>query len=102
MPNPSGFLRIQQTSRRKKMAETSYQPKKFAVIGAGPVGGIVSAFLAKGGYEVTLCDIVPELLAPALDPGITLEGIDNLQAKVTSPGYSGPKMALYQFQKIKW
>ncbi len=65
------------------MAETSYRPKKFAVIGAGPVGGIVAAFLAKGGYDVTLCDIVPELLAPALDPGILLEGVDNFQAKVT-------------------
>ena len=65
------------------MAEINYHPKKFAVIGAGPVGGIVAAFLAKGGYDVTLCDIVPELLAPALDPGIILEGVDNLQAKVT-------------------
>jgi 2-dehydropantoate 2-reductase len=66
-----------------KMAEMSYHPKKFAVIGAGPVGGIVAAFLARGGYEVTLCDIVPELLAPALDPGILLEGVDSFQARVT-------------------
>jgi 2-dehydropantoate 2-reductase len=65
------------------MAETNYRPKKFAVIGAGPVGGIVAAFLVRGGYEVTLCDIVPELLAPALNPGIIVEGVDNLQAKVT-------------------
>jgi len=65
------------------MGTTNYHPKKFAVIGAGPVGGIVAAFLAKGGYDVTLCDIVPELLAPALDPGIILEGADTLQAKVT-------------------
>ena len=65
------------------MGDSNYRPKKFAVIGAGPVGGIVAAFLAKGGYQVTLCDIVPELLAPALDPGIILEGVDNFQAKVT-------------------
>ena len=65
------------------MADTSYRPKKFAVIGAGPVGGTVAAFLARGGYEVTLCDIVPELLAPALEPGITLEGVDSFQARVT-------------------
>lgn len=64
------------------MTETNYRPKKFAVIGAGPVGGIVAAFLAKGGFEVTLCDVVPELLAPALEPGIILEGVDNLQARV--------------------
>jgi 2-dehydropantoate 2-reductase len=65
------------------MGETNYRPKKFAVIGAGPVGGIVAAFLAKGGYEVTLCDILPELLAPAMNPGIIIEGVDNLQVRVT-------------------
>jgi 2-dehydropantoate 2-reductase len=64
------------------MGEAQYRPKKFAVIGAGPVGGVVAAFLAKGGYEVALCDIVPGLLAPALDPGIILEGVDTLQVKV--------------------
>ena len=63
--------------------ESSYQPKKFAVIGAGPVGCIVAAFLARGGYQVTLCDVVPALLEPALDPGIALEGADNFQAKVS-------------------
>jgi 2-dehydropantoate 2-reductase len=62
--------------------ESSYKPKKFAVIGAGPVGGIVAAFLARGGYEVTLCDVVASLLEPALNPGILLEGADNFQARV--------------------
>jgi len=62
---------------------SSYHPKRFAIIGAGPVGSTVAAFLARGGYEVTLCDIVPELLKAALDPGIIIEGVDNLQAKVT-------------------
>ena len=59
-----------------------YRPKKFGVIGAGPVGAIVAAFLTKGGYEVTLCDVIPGLLTPALDPGILIEGADNLQVKV--------------------
>ena len=58
-------------------------PTSFAVVGAGPVGCIVACFLAKGGYEVTLCDVIPDLLAPALDPGIILEGAENMQHKVT-------------------
>ena len=62
--------------------ESNYRPKKFAVIGAGPVGGIVAAFLARGGYEVTLCDVVPALIEPALDPGIIIEGTDNMQSRV--------------------
>ncbi|HEY6096412.1 MAG TPA: 2-dehydropantoate 2-reductase, partial [Candidatus Deferrimicrobium sp.] len=64
------------------MGNKSYQPKRFAVVGAGPVGAIVAAFLSKGGYDVTLCDVVPTLLAPALDPGILIEGTDTLQASV--------------------
>ena len=64
------------------MEHSNYKPKRFAVIGAGPVGGVVAAFLAKGGYDVTLCDVVPSLLEPALNPGILIEGADNLQAKV--------------------
>ena len=51
----------------------NFSPQSFAVVGAGPVGCIVAAFLAKGGYEVTLCDIIPDLIKPALDPGIILE-----------------------------
>jgi 2-dehydropantoate 2-reductase len=64
------------------MDEIRYRPRKFAVIGAGSVGGVVAAFLARGGYEVTLCDVVPALLAPALDPGIIVEGADAFQARV--------------------
>ncbi len=66
------------------MTQTAdFKPRRFAVIGAGPVGSIVAAFLARGGHDVTLCDVVPELLTPALDPGIRLEGAENFQQKVT-------------------
>lgn len=64
------------------MDTATFEPKKFAIIGAGPVGCIVAAFLAKGGYDVTLCDIDKALLDPAMDPGIIIEGTDSLQAKV--------------------
>jgi 2-dehydropantoate 2-reductase len=63
-------------------AQRSFSPRTFAVVGAGPVGCIVAAFLAKGGHEVTLCDVVPELLGPALDPGIILEGAESLRQPV--------------------
>ena len=64
--------------------KADFSPQKFAVIGAGPVGCIVAAFLAQKGYDVTLCDIMPELLEPALDPGITIEGAENLLQTVSS------------------
>ncbi len=62
---------------------SNFSPQSFAVVGAGPVGCIVACFLARGGYDVTLCDVIPDLLKPALDPGIIIEGAENLQHKVT-------------------
>lgn len=61
----------------------TFKPTSFAVIGAGPVGSIVAAFLAKAGYEVTLCDVIPELLEPATKRGIIIEGAENLTQTVT-------------------
>ena len=60
-----------------------FHPQSFAVVGAGPVGCIVAAFLSKGGYDVTLCDIQPELIQPALSPGIIIEGSENLKQTVS-------------------
>ena len=59
-----------------------FRPQKFAVVGAGPVGCIVAAFLASKGNEVTLCDVIPDLLEPALDPGIIIEGAETLRQSV--------------------
>jgi 2-dehydropantoate 2-reductase len=62
--------------------DNNYRPKKFAVVGAGPVGCIVAAFLSRGGCEVTLCDVQSSLLEAAMDPGIFISGTDNFQARV--------------------
>jgi len=60
-----------------------FVPKTFAVIGAGPVGCIVSAFLANGGHKVVLCDVIPDLLKPALERGIIIEGAETLTQTVS-------------------
>ena len=65
------------------MSEPDFKPEKFAVVGAGPVGCIVAAYLAAGGYDVTLCDVLPDLLKPAVDPGIKIDGAENFQQGVT-------------------
>jgi 2-dehydropantoate 2-reductase len=59
-----------------------FKLKTFAVIGAGPVGCIVAAFLAKGGYDVVLCDVIPELVKPAAETGIVIEGAETLTQKI--------------------
>ena len=66
------------------LEEISYRPRKFAVIGAGPVGCAVAAFLSRGGCEVTLCDVQPSLLEAAMTPGILISGTDNFQARVAN------------------
>jgi 2-dehydropantoate 2-reductase len=63
--------------------KAAFCPRSFAVIGAGPVGCIVAAFLASGGFDVTLCDVIPALIEPAISPGILIEGAENLQQSVT-------------------
>ncbi|PIU50157.1 MAG: 2-dehydropantoate 2-reductase, partial [Desulfobacterales bacterium CG07_land_8_20_14_0_80_52_14] len=64
--------------------KSKFDPSSFAIIGAGPVGCIVAAFLAKGGYDVVLCDVIPDLVAPAVDRGIIIEGAENLTQRVRS------------------
>ncbi|RLB43682.1 MAG: 2-dehydropantoate 2-reductase [Deltaproteobacteria bacterium] len=66
------------------MEENKFDPKTFAIIGAGPVGSIVAACLANAGYRVILCDVVTELIEPALETGITIEGAENIVAKVSA------------------
>ena len=63
--------------------QSGFYSQRFAVIGAGPVGCILAAFLSKGGYEVTLCDVLPELIQPAEDPGIVIEGAESLTQPVS-------------------
>jgi len=63
-------------------AGTDFSPKRIAVIGAGPVGCVVAASFAQAGYDVTLCDMVKELLEPALDPGIRIEGALQISSRV--------------------
>jgi 2-dehydropantoate 2-reductase len=80
--------------------DPQFNPRSFAVIGAGPVGCIVAAFLAKKGYEVTLCDIIPDLLAPARNPGIIIDGAENIQQPVTNTCVSVDEIAQYNPEVI--
>ena len=75
--------------------KTPFHPRSFTVLGAGPVGCIVAAFLAGGGYDVTLCDVVPELVEPALNRGIIIEGAENLRQTVTRVYTNVDDVSLY-------
>ena len=65
------------------MSNSKSNPTRhYGIIGAGPVGCIVAAFLARGGHKVTLCDIVPELVDIARERGIIIEGSETLEQKI--------------------
>jgi 2-dehydropantoate 2-reductase len=57
---------------------------RFTIVGAGAIGGITGAHLARAGHEVTLVDTVAEHVAAIRDGGITLEGRSDLTMRVAS------------------
>ena len=73
--------------------KAEFTPRTFAVVGAGPVGCIVAAFLAKGGFEVILCDVVAELVEPARERGIIIEGAETLEQPVARTCLSVDELA---------
>lgn len=70
-----------------------FRPNRVAVVGAGPVGCVVAAHLAHAGHQVVLCDVVPALLAPALDPGIRVEGAAEVTGRVAATVQSVDELA---------
>jgi 2-dehydropantoate 2-reductase len=47
---------------------------RYAVVGAGAIGGTVGARLARGGHEVLLCDTDAEHVAAINRDGLSIEG----------------------------
>ncbi len=62
--------------------------RKIGIIGAGPVGSIMAAYLARKGEDVFLVDIKQELIAAIEAGGITVTGVgDNFTAHLKGTGY---------------
>jgi 2-dehydropantoate 2-reductase len=55
---------------------------KIAVVGAGPVGSILTAYLSRGGHEIAVIDVVKAYLEKIQADGIRLEGFTSFDAKV--------------------
>ena len=52
--------------------------KKFAIVGAGPVGGIMGAYLAKAGHDVTFVDVLKDHLDEIERNGLVITGFTEM------------------------
>ncbi len=60
---------------------------KIAIVGAGPVGGILGAHLAQAGHYVVLCDILKDHLDAIKEKGLTIKGVSELTARCERLAY---------------
>jgi 2-dehydropantoate 2-reductase len=62
--------------------------RKIGIIGAGPVGSIMAAYLTRKGEDVFLVDIKQEIIAAIEAGGITITGVgDNFNIRLKGTGY---------------
>ncbi|MFQ5812397.1 MAG: ketopantoate reductase family protein [Anaerolineae bacterium] len=61
---------------------------KIAIVGAGPVGGILGAHLAHAGHYVVLCDILKDHLDAIKERGLTIKGVSEITAKCDRLAYN--------------
>ena len=66
---------------------------KIAIIGVGPVGGILGAHLARSGHYVVLCDILKDHLDAIKERGLTITGVSEITAKCERLAYSIPELS---------
>jgi 2-dehydropantoate 2-reductase len=61
---------------------------KIGIIGAGPVGSIMAAYLSRNGESVAIVDIKKELILAIKEKGITVTGKgDNFTTRIKDMGY---------------
>jgi 2-dehydropantoate 2-reductase len=61
---------------------------KIAVVGVGPVGGILGAHLARAGHYVVLCDVQKPHLDAIKERGLSITGFKEMTAKCERVAYS--------------
>ncbi|MCK5552358.1 MAG: hypothetical protein KAJ09_04375, partial [Deltaproteobacteria bacterium] len=60
---------------------------KIAIIGVGPVGGILGAHLARAGHHVVLCDIQRPHLDAIKERGLSITGFLEMTARCERVAY---------------
>jgi len=75
--------------------------RNIGIIGAGPVGSIMAAYLARNGENVYLIDIKKELISAIEKKGITVTGVgDNFTVPVKGTGYFTASLRRFEVDLI--
>ena len=75
--------------------------KNIAIIGAGPIGSIMAAHLARNRENVYLVDIKKELISAVEKEGITITGVgDNFTTQVKGTEFSVSSLTQFVFDYI--
>jgi 2-dehydropantoate 2-reductase len=81
--------------------EESMPNHNIAVIGAGPIGSIMAAYLARNKENVYLLDIKKDLISAVEKNGITVTGVgNNFTARVKGTGYSTASLSQHNADLI--
>lgn len=73
----------------------------IAIIGAGPIGSIMAAYLARNKENVFLIDIKEDLISAIEKNGITITGVgDNFTIPVKATGYSTGSLSQFDVDLI--
>ncbi len=73
----------------------------IAIIGAGPIGSIMAAYLTRNRENIFLIDIKKELISAIRRKGITLTGVeDNFTVPVKGTGYSAVSLGQFDVDLI--
>ena len=68
---------------------------KIAIVGAGPVGGIFGAYLARVGHYVVLCDILKPHLDAIKGKGLSITGAAEMTAQCGRVAYGVAELSHY-------
>ena len=59
----------------------------IAIVGAGPVGGILGAYLANAGHYVVLCDVLKSHLDAIKERGLAITGVREMTVRCERVAY---------------